>query len=149
MSESANFTIDDKVVMAKLHALTAFAKKQTAERALMAGGLPIQNAAKEKAPKETRTLARSIHMEAVDEPGKLAAIKLGTNEIYAAIHEFGGIILPKNATMLHFFIGSEEIFAKSVHMPARPYMRPAFDEQKGNAVRDTTAALRTLLKAAL
>jgi HK97 gp10 family phage protein len=145
----ASITINDKAVMAKLHALTEFAKKQTAERALMAGGLPIQNAAKQKAPKLTGTLSRSIHMEATDKPGTLAAIKIGTDVKYAAIHEFGGIIVPKDAKMLHFFIGNEEIFAKSVHMPARPYLRPAMDEQKGAAARDTAAALRTLLKDAL
>jgi HK97 gp10 family phage protein len=146
MANDASLTIDDKVVKAKLHALTAFARKQTAERALLAGGLPIQNAAKGKAPKLTNTLGRSIHMETIEKPGTLAAIKIGTKEKYAATHEFGGIISARNATFLHFVIQGEEIFVKSVHMPARPYLRPAMDEQKGAAVRETAAALRTLLR---
>lgn len=145
----ADLVINDKAVMAKLHTLTEFAKKQTAERALMAGGLNIQNAAKQKAPKLTGTLSRSIHMEAVEKPGKLAAIKIGTDVKYAAIHEFGGVIVPKDAKQLHFVINGEDVFAKAVHMPAHPYLRPAMDEQKGNAVTDATTALRTLLKAAL
>lgn len=54
---------------------------------------------------------------------------------YAAIHEFGGVtrphkIEPRNADVLAFQIGKENVFAKFVNhpgskIPARPYLRPA------------------------
>lgn len=144
---SFSFSISDQTVLANLRKLSTFAQRQTAERALMAGGLPIQNAAKGKAPKLTGTLSRSIHMEADPSGGGLASIKIGTDVIYAAIHEFGGVITPVQAKLLHFVINGEDIFAKQVHMPARPYLRPALDEQKAAAIQATAAALRDLLRA--
>lgn len=55
--------------------------------------------------------------------------------IYAAIHEFGGTIYPKRAKALSW-IGEDgkRIFAKSVRMPTRAYLRPAFDENKGEII---------------
>jgi len=51
--------------------------------------------------------------------------------IYAAIHEFGGEILPKRAKFLHWVDkNGKDVFAKRVKMPMRPYLRPAFDENK-------------------
>ncbi len=46
---------------------------------------------------------------------------------YALIHELGGRIVPKNAKALSFVIGGERVFAKSVNIPPRPYLRPAAD----------------------
>jgi phage gpG-like protein len=43
---------------------------------------------------------------------------------YARIHEFGGIIRPKEATALRFQIGDKWITTKKVTIPARPYLRP-------------------------
>lgn len=49
-------------------------------------------------------------------------MELGTNKIYAAIHQFGGVIMPKNANALVFRMGGKLIFAKKVTIPARPYL---------------------------
>ena len=55
--------------------------------------------------------------------------------LYAAIHEFGGTIYPKRAKALSW-IGEDgkRIFAKSVRIPTRAYLRPAFDENKGEII---------------
>ncbi|UCE65933.1 MAG: phage virion morphogenesis protein [Candidatus Zixiibacteriota bacterium] len=53
---------------------------------------------------------------------------VGTNKIYAAIHEFGGIIRAKRADFLKFQIDGSWVQVKQVRMPARPYMQPAFHE---------------------
>ncbi len=62
------------------------------------------------------TLVNSIIVDAIKKTKTLAEVGIGTNIIYARIHELGGII--KNAW------GRGII----VHMPARPYLRPAMDE---------------------
>lgn len=46
---------------------------------------------------------------------------------YALIHELGGVITPVTAKALAFKIGDRWVFAKSVTIPARPYLRPAAD----------------------
>jgi phage virion morphogenesis protein len=49
-------------------------------------------------------------------------VRVGTNTIYAAIHQFGGTIEPKNATHLWFRMGGNLIKADSVTLPARPFL---------------------------
>ena len=61
-----------------------------------------------------------------------AEVDVGPTVIYGRIHELGGIILPVKAKMLSWMDDDtgERIFAKMVQIPARPYLRPAFDEHK-------------------
>ncbi len=49
---------------------------------------------------------------------------VGSNKVYAAIHQFGGKIVPKNARALVFRLssGGGIVRAKSVTIPARPYL---------------------------
>lgn len=51
-------------------------------------------------------------------------VKIGTDKdiIYAKIHQFGGVIRPRTAKTLRFFIGNRMILANKVVIPARPYM---------------------------
>jgi len=92
----------------------------------------MANAARQKAPYRTGTLRRSIHVEVTEVGAHSAMVEVGTGEDvpYAAIQEFGGVIVPKIAKMLAWRDRGtgEMIFAKSVTIPARPYMRPAWDE---------------------
>jgi phage gpG-like protein len=53
---------------------------------------------------------------------------IGTDHPGAFVHEFGAVIKPVRARFLHFYIDGQEIFAKQVVIPARPYLRPAVDE---------------------
>jgi len=46
----------------------------------------------------------------------------GSNKEYAAIHQFGGVIRPKDARALHFWLGAHEVMVGSVRIPARPYL---------------------------
>jgi HK97 gp10 family phage protein len=68
--------------------------------AALAGGLPIQNAAKEKAPRKTANLVRSIHEMVVTAGKDYVQVAIGTDLIYAAIHEYGGEIVPKHGKFL-------------------------------------------------
>ena len=49
-------------------------------------------------------------------------VRVGTNVIYAAIHQFGGTIKPKSASHLVFRIGDRLVMVDSVTLPARPFM---------------------------
>jgi len=69
--------------------------------------------------------------------GTIADAWTGTPQVYARIHEFGGVIRPKNAKALVFQIDGHWVVTQKVTMPARPYVRPALDSEKnkvGNAI---------------
>jgi hypothetical protein len=63
---------------------------------------------------------------------------VGSNVIYAAIHEFGGTIRPKEKAALAFQVDDHWVVVQSVQMPARPYLQPAL-ESKQQAVAETLA----------
>ena len=93
--------------------------------AAMAGGFVVEGHAKIKAGSgrpglimRTGALVNSIIVDKIKKSKTFAQVGIGTNLVYARIHELGGII--KNA------FGRGII----VHMPARPYLRPAMDENE-------------------
>lgn len=130
----------------KFEQLQTAAKGKMLERALVAGALPIQNEAKRRVPKLTGNLSRSIHIgghEDLNPGGQIinttgagvpgpqighssAAVYVGTDVVYAGPVEFG-----------------------TVHMAAQPFLRPAFDTQRGAAVREVGEALVELMRAVL
>lgn len=50
------------------------------------------------------------------------SVEVGSNKVYAAIHQFGGTIRPKDATHLIFEMAGGLVHATSVTIPARPYL---------------------------
>lgn len=50
------------------------------------------------------------------------AVEVGTNKIYAAVHQFGATIRPVKATHLVFRLGAGVVQADSVTIPARPFI---------------------------
>lgn len=61
---------------------------------------------------------------------------------YAAIHQFGGTIVPKSADALAFVIGGQLVRTKKVTIPARPYLGVS----SANAREITDAAARFIRK---
>lgn len=53
---------------------------------------------------------------------------VGTNIIYAAIHEYGGIIKAVNAKYLRFKIQERWVSKMQVVMPKRAYLKPSIDD---------------------
>jgi phage gpG-like protein len=47
---------------------------------------------------------------------------VGTNVIYAAIHQFGGTIRPKSKRALRFRMGGRLFTLSKVSIPARPFL---------------------------
>ena len=65
-------------------------------------------------------------------------VTLGTNIPYAAIHNFGGTIVPKNGKVLAFpGMGGATIFAKKVVIPKRSFI--GFGENDSEDFEDITA----------
>lgn len=131
----------------KLQRLSAAVQADVLERALHAGAQEILNSAQEKAPYQTGNLKRSLHSETTDKSGSRVVVVAGTDVEYAAMQEFGGTIVPKVANMLAFEVKGKLVFAKSVTIPAHPYLRPAFDEQKGEAVKQFRLAVGDQVRA--
>lgn len=89
---------------------------------------------------KTGRLRRSVHYEKDFSAGKAIAI-VGTDVIYARIHEYGGTIVPKSAKALRFQIGNNWITCKSVNMPERSFLR--------SALRELAPEIETTLKNAV
>ncbi|MBW1666717.1 MAG: phage virion morphogenesis protein [Deltaproteobacteria bacterium] len=91
----------------------------TAKREYLSGPRP------ERLGVRTGHLRRSIRSQTVIRGDEVEG-RIGTNVLYARIHEKGGVITPKRAKVLRFQIpGVGWRSAKRVVMPARPFLRPA------------------------
>ena len=66
-------------------------------------------------------------------------VEWGSNKVYAAIHQFGGVIQPKAAKALVFRLGGRLVHARRVTIPARPYL--GFGSLEQEAVQDATAVI--------
>lgn len=126
------------------------------KQAALAGGHVIEAHAKINAGSgrpgltvRTGTLINSIKVSSGKRSKTKAEAEIGTNVIYARIHEIGGIIKPVAAKMLSWVSATgERIFAGAVHIPARPYLRPAMDENEPEIVKAVeTEIWRNLKKA--
>lgn len=118
-----------------LQALQDVVRSDVLERSLTAAAQPIQSAARQNAPVLTGTLRRSIHTETTEKSAQRVWVQVGTDLEYAAIHEFGGEIRPRRARALVFEINGEVVVTQLVRIPARPYLRPAFDQHRDEAVQ--------------
>lgn len=67
--------------------------------------------------RKNQLLVRSIRIVALTN----TSVTVGTDRIYAAIHQRGGIIRAKSAPALRFQIGGQFFMRQSVTMPARPF----------------------------
>jgi phage virion morphogenesis protein len=58
------------------------------------------------------------------------SVAWGSNKVHAAIHQLGSTITPKKGDRLFFRIGGALVAAKSVTIPARPYLGIGKDEEE-------------------
>ncbi|MEJ0012794.1 MAG: phage virion morphogenesis protein [Bauldia sp.] len=66
---------------------------------------------------DTARLMQSITHNATDD-----GVEVGTNVLYAAIHQFGGVVRAKNAPKLRFRLLGVWHSADQVTIPARPFL---------------------------
>ena len=113
---------------------------QVIDGAVQAGALLVQNAATGRLRTGylllSGTLRRSIQSRRERSTRGGVSYTVGPRGVpYATIHEFGGTIRPRGEFLV-FQVGGELIFARQVTIPARPYMRPAYDETSGQIPRE-------------
>lgn len=65
---------------------------------------------------ETRSLSQIVYQVAS------GSVEIGSNEVYARIHNEGGTIVPKNAEALVFSMGGQTFHVKSVTIPRRQFL---------------------------
>ena len=144
----AQNVVDTIEVSSQLKKLGRAVTGDQLDRALLFGGSVIERETKKNIRKQglidVGNLRASIRAQR-DRPG---VVIVGTNVIYAAIHEFGGVITAKNKPMLVFKINGQWIRKRSVTIPARPYLRPAFDSHKNKAVDKVGDVLKAQIRTA-
>lgn len=113
-------------------------RKGVLAKSAMAGGTVIQNYAKinirqtfSAKSRGGAGLAGSMKVVMVKSTDTEAEVDVGPTKIYGRIQELGGVIVPIFAQMLSWVDDSgKRIFANSVRLPPRPYLRPAVDNHK-------------------
>ncbi len=142
------------VVMGKEEAIKKIRAIKTAVStglvvSVRAGGLVVEKYAKDKVPRWTGNLSRSIHVEIVEVTPIFAAAIIGTDVEYAAQVEFGGTIKAKNAPYLVFKTRDGQWHkVKSVTQVPQPYLRPALDEHIEEVVAAMSETFKKLIEAA-
>lgn len=137
-----------------LKRLEKTARGKALKRSAMAGGFVIEAEAKinvnDTFNPGTGNLAGSIFTDTVHESDTLVETATGPSVIYGRIQELGGTVKPVFAKMLHWVDESgEHHFANEVTLPARPYLRPAADENGDRIVKAISENLRIEIEAAL
>lgn len=130
--------------------------KEGLKRTVMAGGQVLEAEAKIRVERTFSGkstggagLGGSIQTVVAKSSETAAEVDVGPTVVYARIHEFGGIIRPVHAKMLSWVSDTgERIFANMVQMPARPYLRPAFDENKNKIIDAMAFQIKKALEAA-
>lgn len=113
--------------------LDKLSQQRNLEAAVLAGLQPINNATQEKAPYRTGTLRRSYHTEILQSSPKRVEGGCGTNLNYARRVELG--------------YNDTDALGRTYHQPAKPHLRPAFDENRGKAVAEMGESLKDILMA--
>lgn len=113
--------------------------------ALLLGRKVAENVEAFKETKGTRRLSRSF---LTPEPDGSGSFMLGRESpVYAAIHEYGGDIVPVDAEYLTFPIDGGWVSTKKVHIREKRYARDAIDDFE--ASDEMQSILATELTAAL
>lgn len=135
------------VLAKKLKTLSSAVSSSIAKDAVDEGGAVIQfhaqlNARDVFSDRQRGQLRNSIRVES-HTIGNGAEAEIGPHVIYGRIQELGGTIRPVHKRVLHWTdpVTGEDIFAKQVTLPARPYLRPAVEE---NISKISDAMSRTI-----
>jgi HK97 gp10 family phage protein len=115
--------------------------------AVQAGALLIQNAAKQKAPRRTHTLRRSI-TTAITREGDTVAARIGPSAPYGKYLEYGTGRYAEGGNGRRtpwVYRGPGGRYYTTEGMRPRPYMRPALDENRERAIKEMGRAFRALM----
>lgn len=95
-----------------------------------------KNDVQDLAPHKHGTYRTSIHVEGPFEEDGITFYVVGTDNVAAKQHEFGGVIKAKNGPYLIFKTDDGQWHTvKSVTQPAHPHFRPALDQNREKYIR--------------
>ena len=118
-------------LIAKIAQLTEAVADEALEEAAFAGAAPILTAAVDNVPVQTGLLKSSLAAEVTAIDRTHATVAIGSEGVfYAAYVEFG------------------HMTPKGKHVPAKPFLRPAFDTQVQTAADDVADDLREKIEEA-
>lgn len=141
MSDEISYSVDIKGMKELLKKLEVATRADVITKSLKQSGLMIagwvaRNRLSGARPQflgvRTGRLRSSITASEVEKSGNNYLERIGTNVIYARIHEYGGIISPGAKGFLAWKDRDTNrwIFTKRpVHIPARPFLRPAIENE--------------------
>lgn len=137
-----------------LKRLDKTARGTALKRSAMAGGFVIEAQAKinvnDRFKPGTTNLAGSIFTEAVKADDLSVEVAVGPSVVYGRIQELGGTVKPVFKKYLHWVDeDGQHHQAKEVTLPARPYLRPAIDENGDKIVKAISENLRIEIENAL
>lgn len=146
MAVSVRITGAEELI-AKLNKMGAEVPTTLATKAAKAGGETLVGFARNNVwanfTQRSGGLSESLKV-VVTRAGYVRAGSYGL--VYNKIHEYGGVITPKRAHTLSW-VGEDGVmrFAKMVVIPARPYIRPAFDEHKSDIIESMSSVIQAYL----
>lgn len=78
-----------------------------------------------------QTLVKSARLQtSITHAASDQGVEVGTNVLYAAVHQFGATIRPVSADALRFQIGDRWVTTKQVRIPARPFIGLDDDDER-------------------
>jgi HK97 gp10 family phage protein len=129
----------------RLKAMAKEASGEQIEAALVVGGLVIMSRAKELAPVLSGTLRRSIHIGGYTDKSP----DFGSSPNGAEYDDIGGNV--GEGTQARILIGTNIEYGAAVEFGTgrqrpKPYLRPAFDQEKEQALSDVAETLSELIQ---
>lgn len=123
----------DPVGVARWKAMSAASKGNALEAGVNAAGLLVENSARPKAAYRTGTLRRSIRTQTVRDSATKVTAYVGSDVPYARRIELG-------------FTGADSL-GRYYSQAARPYLRPALDENRDKLLPEIAAAIKQVILA--
>ena len=141
-------TYDASEALKALNRIDEAVRGEAAKQALQAGAHVVEAKAKVNLSNHgLHKTGRLINSVEVFDVTPTQAMVGSRGVIYAPVHEFGTVIRAKRAKFLSW-VGEDgkRRFAKKVRIPARPWLRPAFEESKGELVNVMGMVIGSFLK---
>ncbi len=142
-----------RAFMDALNKMEANVRSKALRNAVEAGARVVEGHAKVNIvntfKKQTGNLANSIRVETTQN-GDQARALIGPTAIYGRIQELGGTVKPLTAKRLHWVNeNGEHRTALEVTLPARPYLKPAMEDNEDAIVNAVAENLRIEIEGAI
>lgn len=140
--------------MQALNRMEANVRGRALKKAALAGGQTVEGHAKVNVMNTfvnvTGNLAGSIQTTVQSETSDRVVVEVGPTAIYGRIQELGGTIKPLTAKKLHWVNESgQHRTAFEVTLPARPYLKPALEDNESEVINSMSEVLRAEIEGAI